>query len=212
VKPKTIASIAPKNRAYPRAELEDMVQRWLQANIDAEQAGDWTGHLGPMYTEDAVYGWNMGPNEEFLAEGRQEICDVALGFQMKGFEQWQYPYHDIIIDEQRGTVIGFWKQVAPYQRDDGSYFEISGIGGSWFEYAGNYQWHWQRDFFDLGNAKDCFFQLAGAGALESVVKSKIHRQAKGELLPGHRRIREEPSKLQKSKNLLAMAKIAVTGR
>jgi hypothetical protein len=54
--------------------------------------------------------------------------------------------------------------------------------------------------------------LAGIGALEPVVKGKIHRQAKGELLPGHRKIRQEPSRLQKSKNLLAMAKIAVTGR
>ena len=66
--------------------------------------------------------------------------------------------------------------------------------------------------FDLGNAKDCFFQLAGAGALEPIVKEKIHRQAKGILLPGHRKLREEPSRYEKIRNSLALVKIALTGR
>lgn len=213
MKQQIVPSITPENTSYPREELEEMVKRWLQANIDAEQdGGKWPEYLSKMYTEDAVYAWNIGPNEEFVANGRKEIFDLALGYHMEGFEKWQYPYHDIIIDEKRGTVIGFWKQVSPYQREDGSYYEIAGIGGSWFEYAGNYQWKWQRDFFDLGNAKDCFFQLAGAGMLDAVVKEKIHTQAKGKLMPGHRRLREELSKWQKSKNFMAMVKIAMTGK
>ncbi len=207
-----IDSITPPNKAYPREELEEMVERWLQANVDAERDNDWTRHLGPMYTEDAVYGWNIGPNEEFEVRSRKDICEVALGYQMKGFEDWEYPYHDIIIDERRGTVIGFWKQMAPYKRADGTPYTVAGIGGSWFEYAGNWQWKWQRDFFDFGNAKDCFFQLAGAGVLSDVVKRKIHVQAKGTMLPGHRPIREAPSKTEKVKNALAMVKIALTGR
>ncbi len=196
---------------YPREELEEMMERWLQANRDAEKTGDWTTHLGKMYTEDAVYSWNIGPNEEFVANGRNEICDIALGYQMKGFEEWQYPYHDIIIDDKRGTVIGFWKQIAPYQREDGTPYQIAGVGGSWFEYAGDFRWRWQKDFFDLGNAKALFFELAGAGLLEPVVKQKIHRQAKGVLLPGHRKLRPEPSNWEKAKNTIAMIKIAVTG-
>ena len=131
---------------------------------------------------------------------------------MHGFEEWQYPYHDIIIDEKRGTVIGFWKQRAPYKRPDGTYYEIAGIGGSWFEYAGNFQWKWQRDFFDLGNAKAMFFELAGAGLLEPVVKEKIHRQAKGDLLPGHRKLRADLSSWEKFRNFVAMVRIAMTGR
>lgn len=208
---KRVASIVPANKAYPRAELEEMVERWLQGNVDCERAGDWTG-LGQFYTEGAVYSWNIGPNEEFVANGRREIIDVAVGYQMKGFEEWEYPYHDIVIDEKRGTVIGFWKQRAPYKRADGSYYEIEGIGGSWFEYGGNFQWQWQRDFFDLGNAKDCFFQLAGAGVLSPVVKEKIHLQAKGKLLPGHRRLHPELSTFQKIRNTMAIAKIALLGR
>ena len=209
---KRCPSIAPPTKAWPRAELEEMVERWLKANVRSEGAADWTQHLGQMYTEDAVYKWNIGPNEEFVANGRQEIMDVALGYQMKGFEDWEYPYHDIVIDEKRGTVVGFWRQMSPHKRKDGSRVCIEGIGGSWFEYGGNFQWKWQHDFFDLGNAKDAFFQLAGMGVLSPVVKEKIHRQAKGGLLPGHRRLRAEPTKLEKLRNAFAIVKIALTGR
>ncbi len=209
---KRAPSIVPPNRSYSRRELEEMLERWLQANVDAEKDGDWTKHLGPMYKPNAVYTWNVGPNEEFVANSRQEICDIALGYQMKGFEDWEYPYHDVVIDDQRGTIIGFWRQTSPYKRKDGSYYTVEGIGGSWFEYGGDYQWQWQRDFFDLGNAKDCFFQLAGAGVLNPAVKEKIHRQARGQLLPGHRKIRAELSRMEKFRNAVAMVKIALIGR
>lgn len=82
----------------------------------------------------------FGPNQEYYARGRQDICDVALGYWMDGFEEWKYPYHDVIIDEQRGTVICFYKQVAPNMREDGTPCEVAAISGSWLEYAGNYQW------------------------------------------------------------------------
>jgi hypothetical protein len=209
---KRVPSIAPPNHAWPRAELEEMVERWLKANVASEDGGDWTTPLSQMYTEDAVYTWNIGPNEEFVANGRKEIAEVALGYQMKGFEDWEYPYHDIVIDEKRGTVIGFWQQRSPHRRPDGSLFVVEGIGGSWFEYGGNFQWKWQKDFFDLGNVRDCFFQLAGMGVLHPAVKEKIHTQGKGQLLRGHRRLRPELGKLQKLRNFMAVVKIAVTGK
>lgn len=209
---KRIASIVPPNQAWPRDELEEMVQRWLQANVDAEKAGDWTKHLGPMYTDEAVYEWNIGPNEQFMANGRDEICNVALGYQMKGFEDWEYPYHDVVIDDQRGTVIGFWRQTSPFTRKDGSQICIEGIGGSWFEYAGNFQWKWQRDFFDFGNARETFMELAGMGVLNSTIKTKIQRQARGELLPGHVQLRPPLGPMKKFRNTMAMVKIALTGR
>lgn len=83
---KRIASITPPNKSYPRQELEEMAERCLKANVHAEKDENWTKYPGPMFAEDAVYSWNVGPNEEFFARGRQ------------------------------------------------------------------------RDFFDMGNAKDCFFQ------------------------------------------------------
>ncbi|MDH3200427.1 MAG: hypothetical protein OEM15_05985 [Myxococcales bacterium] len=85
------------------------------------------------------------------------------------------------------------------------------MGGSWFKYAGDFKWSWQRDFFDFGNAKAIFFELAGAGHLNSTIKEKIHRQARGEMLPGHERLRKEPGRLEKLKNFQALVRIALFG-
>ena len=58
-----------------------MVDRWLDVNRRAQEAGDWRP-MADMFTEDATYGWNMGPREEFMAIGREEIRDYALGMEM----------------------------------------------------------------------------------------------------------------------------------
>jgi hypothetical protein len=189
-----------------------MVERWLAANRESERAGDWVKSLGQMYTEDAEYSWNMGPNREFIARGRQQIEDWALGAHMEGFEKWRYPYDKILIDEQQGEVIGIWRQVAPVKRDDGSDYEVSGLGGSWFRYGGNYQWAWQKDFFDLGNVKALFMELAADGKLEDPVKQKLSRLARGLSLPGVEAIHQEPGLGKKIKGLLAMVRIVALGR
>ena len=102
--------------AYPRAELEEMVERWLQANRDAEAAGDWRP-MADLYTADATYGWNYGPDTDFMAVGRDEIRDLALGAEMGGLDGWEYPYEEILIDEAKGQVVGFWRQVADATRE-----------------------------------------------------------------------------------------------
>ena len=198
--------------SYPREEIEAMVEQWLKANQDSEKAGDWVKSLGQMYTEDAEYSWNMGPNREFIARGRKEIENWALGAHMEGFEKWRYPYYKIIIDEKQGEVIGIWRQVAPVTRDDGSEYEVSGLGGSWFRYGGNNQWAWQKDFFDLGNVKALFFELAADGKLEAPVKLKLSRLAKGLSLPGVYPINKDPGLWRKLQGLLAMIRIVILGR
>lgn len=70
---------------YPRDELEDVVHRWLQANRTAERRGDWT-LLADFYTDDATYGWNVGPNEDVMCVGIDEIRDIALGQEMDGLQ------------------------------------------------------------------------------------------------------------------------------
>ena len=55
-----------------RDQLEDWTQRWLQANRDAEAAGDWKP-LADFYTEDATYGWNYGPEVDFMTEPFADI-------------------------------------------------------------------------------------------------------------------------------------------
>ena len=81
--------------SFDRAELEEMKQRWLDANVEAEKAGDWKP-LADFYTEDATYGWNYGPEKDFMAVGRDEIRELALGQEMEGLEGWTYPYLSLI--------------------------------------------------------------------------------------------------------------------
>jgi hypothetical protein len=158
--------------AYDRSELEEMVERWLDRNKRAHSEGDW--HLlSEMFTEDATYGWNLGPREEFMAVGRAEIHDVAVGLEMVGLETWSYPYQKVLIDDRQGEVVGFWKQIADRNRPDGSPYEVAGFGGSWFRYAGNWQWSWQRDFFDFGNVTALFVEMMTAGAMSEGMKMRL---------------------------------------
>jgi hypothetical protein len=196
---------------YSRQELESMIERWLAANKQSEREGNWIKNLGAMYTEDAEYSWNMGPDREFIARGRKEIEEWALGVHMEGFEKWRYPYEKILIDEKQGEVIGIWRQVAPVKRQDGSDYEVAGVGGSWFRYGGNYQWCWQRDFFDLGNVKAMFMELAADGQLEPSVKQRLSRLARGQQLAGVYPIHGSPGLGHKLKGLLAMARIVLLG-
>ena len=177
--------------AFAYEELAEMVQRWLAANRRAEEAGDWRP-MADMYTEDATYGWNLGPREEFMAVGRQEIRDVALGLEMGGLDGWVYPYQKVLIDPEQGEVIGLWRQIADATRPDGSPYEVAGLGGSWFRYAGNWQWSWQRDFFDVGNATALFLEMIEAGTLSEGMRRRVERASSGGQLPGHYRPGEAP--------------------
>ena len=44
---------------------------------------------------------------------------------------------------------------------------MAGIGGSWFRYAGDWHWGWQRDFFDMGNATALFVEMIRDGTLSA---------------------------------------------
>lgn len=170
--------------SFPRTELDEMVRRWLDANKNCEDNGDWRP-LAQMYTPDATYGWNMGPGEEFMVAGRDQIRDIALALEMGGLDGWSYPYQRVLIDEVQGEVVGFWKQVAGARRPDGGNYEVAGIGGSWFRYGGDWQWSWQRDFFDLGNAAALFLEMMKADVLSAGMRRRMERSVSGERLPGH---------------------------
>jgi hypothetical protein len=166
--------------AFARSELEEMIRRFVAANDEAGGTGDWS-KLSRFYAEDALYTWNNGPGWEFVAKGRQQIHDWVFGTEMEGLEQWTYPYVRTLIDDQKGEVIGIWRQVAPLEDPDGNVYEIAGTGGSWFRYAGDYRWCWQRDFFDHSNAAAVFGALAKNRQLTPVM---IERMKKGSNMPG----------------------------
>jgi hypothetical protein len=160
--------------------MEEMVRRWVAANDESGRTGDWS-KMSSFYTEDAVYSWNTGQNWEFVARGRQQIHDWAFGTEMSGLEHWTYPYVRTLIDEQKGEFLGIWRQVAPVKDPEGNPYEIAGTGGSWFRYAGNFQWSWQRDFFDHANAGAVFGAMAQNGQL---TERMLERMKKGSKMPG----------------------------
>ncbi len=166
--------------AFPREELEEMMRRWVAANARAGRSGDWAP-MAEFYADDAVYSWNNGPGWDFVARGRDQIRDWVFGTEMQGLEQWTYPYVRTLIDDQKGEFLGIWRQLAPVEDPDGKQYEIAGTGGSWFRYAGDFQWGWQRDFFDHGNAGAVF------GAMlqnDQLTPKMIERMKKGSKMPG----------------------------
>jgi hypothetical protein len=177
--------------AFPRSELEEMMQRWMEINRRCEEQLDWKP-MADMYTEDATYGWNVGPTDEFMAVGRDEIREYALGYEMDGLGGWTYPYQRVLIDDAQGEILGLWKQVADVTRPDGSHYEIAGLGGSWFRYAGNFLWDWQRDFFDVGNATATFIEMINAGVLTPGMQKRMEKATSGQRQPGHYRLGGAP--------------------
>ncbi len=180
--------------AFAREELETMVERWLEANRRAQQEQDWSP-MADMYTDDATYGWNIGPHEEFMAVGKHEIATIALGTEMAGLEGWVYPYQKVLIDDRQGEVIGLWKQIADATSDDGTPYEVAGLGGSWFRYGGDGKWSWQRDFFDVGNATALFIEMIKAGKLSPGMQRRMEVAVSGERLPGHYALGMAPAAL-----------------
>jgi hypothetical protein len=68
---------------------------------------------------------------------------------------------------------------------------VAGIGGSWFRYAGEGRWSWQRDWFDFGNAASLFMEMLSAGTLSEGMAKRVERSASGPL-PGHYRLGRAP--------------------
>lgn len=175
--------------ALPREQMEEFVQRWLEVNAEAERKGDWTA-LAEFYADDATYGWNIGPKEDVMCVGKNEIRDIALSLEMAGLEGWSYPYQKVIIDDRIGEVVGFWKQVAADA--DGGDKEIYGIGGSWFRLNSAGLIEWQRDFFDFGHVQKLYLELMKNGKLSAGMQQRIERSLAGEKLPGYYPIGEAP--------------------
>src|ERR1700690_716780 len=175
--------------SHSRGKLEAWVDRWLQANKDAENAGDWTP-LADFYAPEATYGWNIGPKEDVMCVGIDEIRDVALGLEMEGLENWVYEYQKVLIDEKQGEIVGFWKQIV--NKTDGSQDEIYGIGGSWFRLNDDQLIEWQRDFFDFGHVGKMFGDLIGSGDLSIGMQNRIERSIAGEKLPGYYPLGQAP--------------------
>lgn len=176
-----------------RADMQEFWDRWLAANRDAEQSKDW-GRLADFYAEDATYGWMYTPDEHFMAVGREEIRTLALGTEMAGLDGWHYDYVATVMDQTNQMVVGFWRQRAGINDDNGREYEILGIGGSWFgiqEYDGGLRFAWQRDWFDLGSTATTFLEIAGSGKAPQGLLDRMGLD--GPSQPGHYPLAELPS-------------------
>jgi hypothetical protein len=169
-----------------RAEIEEFWETWLAVNREAERSGDWT-IMADWYAEDATYGWMYTPDEHFMAVGREEIRDLAIGQEMAGLDGWHYDYQCTMVDEAKGMVLGFWKQRSGIADDAGREYEILGIGGSWFgverQDDGELKFAWQRDWFDLGSTATTFLEIAGSGKAPQGLLDRMHVNGKEQ--PGH---------------------------
>jgi hypothetical protein len=175
--------------SLPREDLDKWVEQWLETIRECERKGDWKP-LADFYTDDATYGWNIGPKEDVMCVGKDEIRDVALGLEMEGLDNWVYEYQKVLIDEKQNEIVGFWKQIV--NKTDGTQDEIYGIGGSWFRLNDDLLIEWQRDFFDFGHVAYMFGKLIGSGDLSEGMQKRIERSVAGEKLPGYYPLGEAP--------------------
>ena len=177
--------------SFPREQLEDWVERWLEANREAERKGDWQP-LADFYDDDATYGWNIGPKEDVMCVGIDEIRDVALGLEMDGLENWVYEYQKVLIDDKQGEIVGFWKQIV--NKTDGTHRRdlrhrrqlVPALTD------GALKIEWQRDFFDFGHVSYMFMTLIESGDLSTGMQRRIERSLAGEKLPGYYPLGEAP--------------------
>ena len=178
-----------------RDEIEEFWETWLDINRQAEKSGDWRV-MAEWYAEDATYGWMLTPEEHFMAIGRDQIRDYAIGIEMDGFDGWHYDYQATVIDEKNAMIVGFWKQRSGIVDDTtGREFEVPGLGGSWFgverQPDGELKFSWQRDWFDFG----AMAHTMGAVLKSGKAPDTLHARLKvfGLDVPGHYRPEDLPS-------------------
>jgi hypothetical protein len=187
------------SNALTRAEIEEFWETWLAVNREAERIGDWR-IMAEWYAEDATYGWMYSVDEHFMAVGRDQIRDYAIGIEMDGLDGWHYDYQCTMIDEVKGMVLGFWKQRSGIVNDEtGREYEILGIGGSWFGVErqvggaddGQLKFAWQRDWFDMPSTAHTFVEIIKAGKAPDTLLKRM--SVSGLDVPGHYRHQDIPS-------------------
>ena len=177
-----------------RAEIEEFWDSWLAINREAERTGDWRV-MAEWYAEDATYGWMYSPDEHFMAVGRDQIRDWAIGIEMDGLDGWHYDYQAAVIDEQKAMIVGFWKQKSGILDDEGQEYEILGLGGSWFgverQASGEVMIAWQRDWFDMPSTAHTFMEILKANKAPETLLKRMSVAGHG--VPGHYHYKDIPS-------------------
>ena len=141
--------------------------------------------MAELYTEDATYGWTSGRTTSSWPSAAAEIRESPSDRRWPAWRACSYPDERVLVDDQLGEVLGLWEQAADATRDDGSPYEVAGLGGSWFRDAGDGMWSWQRGLLRRRQRRRRFLEMIGRGALAPGMQERIERAMAGERLPGH---------------------------
>ena len=153
----------------------------------ASEKGDWKP-LADFYTEDATYGWNIGPKEDVMCVGRDEIRDVAWVWRWRAWRTGSTSTRrcSSTRSSARSSASGSRSSTRPTARSD----EIYGIGGSWFRLNDDLKIEWQRDFFDFGHvSQDVHASSSSRGISAQACRSgssAAGRRESARLLPARR--------------------------
>ena len=141
--------------AFPRTRARRDDPPLRRRERPRRRTGDWEPLAQLLRRRTRSTPGTTARSYEFVARGRDEIRDFVFGTEMAGLEKWTYPYVRTLIDDQKGEVIGIWRQIAPGARGrrqalrDRRHRRLvvplraATTSGSW-----------QRDFFDHANAGD----------------------------------------------------------
>ncbi len=102
-------------------------------------------------TDDATHGWNVGPNEDVMCVGIDEIR-ATLRWARK-WTGWRYPINgsSSTSEAKRGGCPGNRLPLTPMAPEQ----EVYGIGGSCTRMPAAGM-NWQRDFFDFGHVSGAY--------------------------------------------------------
>lgn len=107
-----------------RAEVQSMLDDWLEVNRQAEQTRDWQP-LADYYADDAVYQYTIGAFGKRVARGKDEVRKQVMDRDMQGFDGWTFPYERIVVEGDQ--VMTKWYCQAPQVRPDGTPYRIVGM-------------------------------------------------------------------------------------
>ena len=127
--------------------------------------------MAEWYAEDATYGWMYSVDEHFMAVGRDQIRDYAIGIEMDGLDGWHYDYQCTMIDERRHgrrlleAAVGHprrraarsTRSSASAARGSASSARPRGADDGLIKFA------WQRDWFDMPSTAHTFMEIVKAG-------------------------------------------------
>ena len=97
--------------AYPRAEMEEMVERWLEANRAGEAKKDWK-HMADLFTEDVAY----TEHHYGVFHGREAVRDWIVAV-MAPFPHMRFPSDWIAYDDENDAVVIMIKNLLDHPTD-----------------------------------------------------------------------------------------------